>query len=187
MSPIPPPTDSASNARAATSRWSQLPVFDPPAHLRAAVLAQLDRSPRHSSHALPAFAAAAVAALFVMALALPALRPGAPSSDAPARTALRAQGIEVEPALLSTQPARIVSVAADCAASRLGVLPGDRLLAIDAEAAHAPMLNVTVWRGGVMRHVALPRTRPRVGDSGAGMAARATIAPQPASSPTLLS
>lgn len=150
--------------------WASLPMADPPAHLRDAVLMDWQRAHgRRTGRFAGGSAALAIAALFVLAVALPLRMQNRPSND-PTIALLRAQGLEVAAPPTPTMPAQVRRVVDGSAAARLGLRAGDRLLAIDLSAPAGGMMNVMVLRGDSAQYFALPNLAGSTFNGGAGMA-----------------
>ncbi len=156
--------------------WARLPEAEPPARLRAAVLEDWRRMHgQPSSHIAGVIAGFAVAALFVLAVALP-LRVRQPWTVDPALALLRAQGLEVAVPPTSATPSEVRRVARGSTAERLGLRPGDQLLSVDLPMNANGMLNVAVLRGESPQYFALPAIARRAGEPDAGMASTRTRA-----------
>lgn len=154
----------------AVSPWASLPDADPPARLRAAVLRDWQRAHGpHFGRLAAAVAGFAVAALFVLAVALP-MRVGPPDRVDPALALLRAQGLEVAAPPTAAKPAEVRHVANGSSAARLGLRPGDQLLSVELPVSANGMLNVAVLRGASQQYFALPAITRRASEPDAGMA-----------------
>ena len=150
--------------------WARLPVADPPARLRVAVLEDWQRAHGRRSGRMAGIAAGlAVAALFVLAVALP-LRMQTSNAVDPALVLLRAQGLEVVSPPTAGMPAEVRHVASGSTAARLGLRPGDRLLSIELPMSANGMMNVAVLRGESPQYFALPNLVTRAAAPDAGMA-----------------
>jgi len=150
--------------------WEDLPVAEPPAGLRAAVLIDWERAhDRRSGRMAGVAAGLAVAALFVLAVTLPLRMQDSNAVDPAALALLRAQGLEVAARPSASGP-EVRHVASGSTAARLGLRPGDRLLSVELPLTMNGMMNVSVLRGDSAQYFALPGFRTRPGEPDAGMA-----------------
>ena len=110
-----------------------------------------------------------VAALFVLAVALP-LRMQTSDAVDPALVLLRAQGLEVATPPGAGMPAEVRRVASGSTAARVGLRPGDRVLSIELPMSVNGMVNVAVLRGESPQYFALPGLATQGAAPDAGMA-----------------
>ncbi len=160
--------------------WARLPVAEPPTRLRAAVLEDLRRSPSgRSGRVAGGLAGFAVAALFVLAVALPMRMTPTAVAD-PALALLRAQGLDVDAPPTAAMPAEVRRVASGSTAERLGLRAGDRLLSIVPPLSEGGMVNLAVLRDDSPEYFALPAIAHEAAGPGAGMAGAAPRERRPA-------